>query len=399
MSELQTVKPYANTDEFMSALAIKDRRAMTKTMADLAHAGNIYAANFYGDMLMGGVWDEDRMKFDLARGQLLPPTDDPRRDPYFILGRDPRQAIEFYKYACRNSDFLPTSAFKEAFRKIDYCHRKGLAGFQADRTIPNPYLSFAQERYLKENGKNSLKSGSGEFVPIADARVEVDNPRTAMFKNLGLNQYQASMAFYIAYAVLTALLMAIIMGLFGDYSGGFRTVGFVVMTNIIPLMGFHLAFETYGYNQSLPTCSCAKIREAYMTQLERLPPECRGTEDPFVKTNYLIRNLVGIRRLWFYWYMIIASVIVTGRLEHLEFLNWMNLSMLVSILFFILLSTVVIMWDKKIPEGWDFKLPLRILSSLFYFAFDDAQCEEEIKRLDRKSGLEFLIEDTTKATF
>ena len=387
MSKVQTIQPHVDNASFLSALRIKDKRTMINVLSGLAHSGNIYAANLFGDLLLLSVWDEEKMGFDICRGMLIPPTEDPKNDPYLILGRDVKQAIYLYELACSNPDsFCSCPAFISAKSKLDYCLRKGLAGFQANKSLPKSEIGVNSRVLLDRYAKNMGNEASGEFVAVPDVRPKPVNPRNEMFKHFARVQRDR--------CVYQIIFILLIFGFLKVKNGDYFQINYVLLSAfIIPLTGCFLIYKKFGLEQKLPMCSCNEMRRAFFNQDDKMPFECKSPTDPFATSNFFIRNFGTLKKIWFWLlcvYSIAALVAMINGYDLIGFTDKPKIEYIFDICIAILLSTFLLAWEKKLPEFCtnlgQAQLVVMVLAGVFFFFFEDNDCSNEIDRINEKTS-------------
>lgn len=382
---------YLDTTEFINALTIKDRRSMVKALGSLAENGNIHAANLYGDFLIQSVWDEEKMTVDLLSEKLLPKPPDPKNDQYLILPRDVQKAIYLYHLASSNHEFDQCPAFKSAKAKLEYCHRKGLAGFNANPLVPRSELDINTKYLLKNYSKNALADSSGQFLCLTDTRPEINNPLNEMFSHFGRVQRDRT----VIQISITVFFLAFIKILFS----GFRIYLSFIGWFILPLIGCALAFHKFGYAAKIPMCSCSSMKQAYSKKLETLTEECKTKAIPFEAHNVFIRNFAFIKRIWL-WLVIVSFIIYliyllqTGPSQHLD--------SLLNFLIAVILSSMFIAWDMKIPKSLEELGQARIIFTLFigviFFFFTDNDCKNELENVNKSSDFQRIVDNQIEET-
>ena len=380
-------KSYINTEEYRNALQIMDKREMVKVLKQLAESGNIHAANFYGDLLILGVWDEEKMAIDMARGQLIPPPLDSSKDPYLILPRDPDRASYFYVIAWCDPAFKTNLTYIRASDKTLFCIKYGLAGFQENENNAKPFIRFKDKEMLKKCAVNMLKDNSNEFlfVPLPDERPNVLNPQTAVFERIA--EAQKNKCKYEIYFATAALILPHCIPDFSLFS--LKIIASFFALTVLPYIASYYALESFGVKGKLPTCSCCKIREAHSNQMQKLPPDCRCISDPFETTNFFIRNFLNIKRIYLWIGIVLTIALFVLCIHRRPFNSW---RIILHLIFSFLVSCQSLMWDKISSDTFS-DLFFMFPASLVFFCFPDGYCAHELEVVNRKYHYENALKD------
>ena len=380
---------YLDQTEFIKVLNLKDRRLLVKELGVLAEGGNIQAADLYGDFLIQGVWDEERMIFDLVSDKLLPNPPDPKKDPYLILSRDVQKAITFYHFATNNSELEQIPAFKMAKAKLEYCHRMGLAGFIANSLIPlSADIDMRTKNFLIKYAKNTLSDSSGQFLSLPDRRPDIKNPLTELFSRLGIIQRDRT----IIQISITVFLVALIKFFIVD----FRIYISFICCFLLPLIGCALVYHKFGFIAKMPMCSCASIKLAYSEELEKLPETCRNKADPFKTHNIIIRNFTVLKRIWL-WFTIVSFLIHLAFLSDTALSPKQRIDLLMNDTLTVFLSLCFIGWEMNLSKFLKEIRKARNIASIFIGLCNYCCNELESSKTsyDFKSVIEKKIEDAT----
>ena len=417
------------TDPVKSSSEFKtDIRTKVERLGELAESGNIRAASFYGEMLLKGVWDEEALKVDFIRGDLLPvPTEakSDSNDPYLVLPRDPLKGVEFIKLAAFSTGQEHLYEVTRARCLLTYLQRKSLAGFR-NSALSFPYsegLSLADRFTLDSCAKSFTVRGDEEsvgFVALPDVRPSI-NHRTKMFELIAKNVRNRCFYQCIISIILASVFSWPFSVLNKTMPGWMHFILFQVFNlvlYVIPLCLFAFFISVFGIRERKPICGCSQIKKAYKTFIEKLPVDCRVAKDPYESSSLIVRNLLHIRQFFFWSYMVIVLIALFLCMAGVDFAKYLVNSLPFSFAttnylplflasFIFLNSSMVVLWDKKAPQlvcfytkdrhfvrshsGLGFAhLIIIALLGIFYFAFDDRDCSREIEKFEEQDEIEEL---------
>lgn len=309
--------PYINPVEYERITKMKASAERFNQLRAAAHAGNIQAAYAIGDALIIGAWDVKRMEVDLARGQLLPPTPNPNQDPYLCVPRDQYQAINYLKFCASypNEDLAVEISLSRAF--LAFMRKKMDIQYYGTGKLDSFFdIGFTS---ITNNATHEERM-SNPFMPFAFKRPEVLNPKTRMFTNVAtVTKLHAWIMVGLFHCIALMMSMFYLGSGYDSSVRGFVTIhAFVFVAYTIPLLVFVYFCSSYGIGQTLPICSCSKIREARNLALAQLPDDCKvGEEDPFEKTPFIVRNSHSMIQALFGFYFVFAALIAALRMKEI----------------------------------------------------------------------------------
>lgn len=380
---------YADEVQFKAAIRLKDTRLLINTIAGLADSGEVNSAEIFANLLLFGVWDVERIGFDMARGTLIPVPNDPGvMDPYLVLPRNVMRGVEYLRLVADQR--INTPAVSEARNILRYLQEKGLAGFTAGKVTyySNGDLPPWIKKKLDENTGNAAGPGlEGGFVQLPNVRPEVENPKTRHFAHMAKKLRDRCMYHSAGAASLVFLFF---VSLF--FKGTFDLKLYIKVALVLvalyfgPLGIFAYFCNKFGVQEKMPVCCCDKIREAHEKALSKLPAECRLGPSPFDSAPFYVRNLLHIKQ-FFYWLQVVLVLALFGsfmaRIDAELILGENYLFFLIAGLMVPIISSVILMWDKKTPscveDMGDCSHFINFFLSVIYFMFDDKDCCREIE--------------------
>lgn len=341
---------YYNLKEYQKVLNLENIQQQVDQMKYLADRGNVQAAYWYGDGLMRGIWDLPRMELDFACGKLLPPTANPREDPYLFGQRDQMRALEYIKrVAC--------------FQEVRCVEAEIAGGLIAYIRLSRPEIGFTPKRFTDRHFVK-LFEGQAKTIPPAEARVnplialifvrpQVYHPVSKIF--LG---FSAEIFKHLLFeAILTCLFPSVYITVL-LYNDELEKVDFVWMfLGLViffwPALTMNFLNFFYGIMQRLPLCSCPEIKAAYELRIKRLPQDCLPKQNPFESTSLILRHFNQFKQNYYIFFLIISIIMGVSRLaiKTEEYLNisW-PLYLSIMIMGFIV-PVSVLLFDKTL----DFK--------------------------------------------
>ena len=395
-----------------------DLRKCVEITESFADAGDSIAADLYGDMLMCGVWDISRMKYDLVRDDLIPLPDDPRTDDYLILPRNPLLAIEFYKTAA--SDRINSDDFTVLERiqsKLEFCRRKGYAGMekcQADYSIS---IDDQIANFLELNAKSAAPvdmESSIRFQSLPDFRPKIQDPRKEMFKNMA--------SYLTRRSIIQLMVLTLFSVMFGDCIGLSLLSSLTIALSSFgwPLILFAATSFFYAKPRGIPLCCCANLKKAHLRVLEDLKLDSPN-ESAFENAPAFVKYAQQWKYLIFWAYSVFSfSVCIIGYdfiNKHIVTLPFKNDSSKVDPVLglIVLLPSISIMfWEKTFDlndennslmwkiissgEGYNSQSNAVFLGILLLLSFllADSDCFKERLKPKKREGIEKLIEAITQ---
>ncbi len=198
-----------------------------------AQRGNILAHFQLGNWSYTGLWDVKAMRDDLLIGNFTQSTEDPFKDPYLIIPKNPQQALQYWNYA---EQHCPLHLHPD------------LALLQRSRT-----------ELLAVSFKSSVTN-----KPFIRPRI-LRNSLFQFFKRSAEGNSSAYKQVILHQALLTHTIP-----LLGGMNG-LWIIGFVVLVIDVPCLFFIWFINHYGRDRGLPLCSCSASSEGHQLILQRLP--------------------------------------------------------------------------------------------------------------------------------
>ena len=371
---------------------------------------NLQCAELYGDMLMYGVWDLYQMRYDLIRGNLAAPAEDPSKDQYLILPRNPQLAIEYYKMAAEADpdSSKAKQVLKRAQAKIEYCSRNGYAGMKKsppDYSIP---ISDSVKHFLDRNAKSAAPAdmeASRTFQPLPDFRPKLQDPRKEIFKNMAGYLTRRSFLQLALFSVLT-------FGI-GHFVGihWSSSIKIILATYGWPLILFMVIAKLYAGPQGVPVCSCKDLREAHEKVNRDFKVDDQNKDLPFDKAPFFVRHAHHGKHAVFWIYSLVSTILIFGydwinrNVVTLPFDNTSHMVTISLALNMLIPSLIIMYFDKSDDEEKTFSslhgpvvrnsnelgvIMLVIILICSYF-LPDSDCMKESKKTYRKETIEKLI--------
>ena len=387
-----------------------DLKTKIYLLGQLAESGDYQASCIFGEMLLKGVWDEERMAFDQLRGEYVPASDGTNsRDPYLILPRDPVRAARFIRVAADNQACAGIYEVERARSLLTYLQKHSLAGFSKDAGIAYPYadqISQEDKKYLKRYAKNAVSSDieteTGRFVPVRDVRPVIKD-ETVIFRNLAESFRNRCFVQCLVSFLLAGAFGGLIYAMnkeVGGLNGALQIIIFNCVAFIFPLLVFAFVAHVFGVNRRQPICNCSKINQAYETAITE--NACFVGKDPFRKTPFLVRNINRIKLGLFFSYILIASIVLIILVSKsniiYDFLKYLNLSKLLAEpvpLLMLSSSLGIIVWEKNTSFAKDHCTSNDVfyvfLFSILLLVSEDLDCYIENEKSEAKKEIEKRI--------
>lgn len=386
--------------------------------AALADSGDIFAAFYYGEMLLTGVWDEDRMMMDQLSGNLVPQPSTPNTsDTYLILPRNPVRAVDFLK---RTADAQNSEHFYEVRRArglLNFLQSKNLAGFfevhSKFKCPSGDKLSSQEQKFLAQCTRNSLRAESNRFVPIRDTRPQLIPKSSILFRNIATRYrnrcFLQCIVSNFLFSVTPFLFECIIRKSSTSVWPLFLvslSVNFIFFT--IPLLIFAWIAQIFGIEKWYPICDCKHIDQAYDALIEDNPSVFEVRKNPFRATNGLISFSHQTRQFLFWTFSFFSVVSLGFHYFKSTFIVYMlddygfNRSLAVSVpIVVIVMSSIILFYDKK-PQNFcqefdktssffDHKnghILIFLFIFIIIFVFEDRDCRIEYENVMDAKNLE-----------